>query len=69
MKLEKREITLNEQDSIKDAYYMQKVLLNEYICVLEKTDKKQTRNELSRLILENIETFYVLNDLLKSLSR
>ena len=39
MKLEKREITLNERDSIKDAYYMQKVLLNEYICSLEKVEK------------------------------
>ena len=65
MKLEKREITLNERDSIKDAYYMQKVLLNEYICSLEKVEKKQTRNELARLIMENIEALYLLRDLLK----
>jgi len=31
MKLEKREITLNEIDSVKDAFVMQKILLNEYV--------------------------------------
>ena len=66
MKLEKREITLNEQDSIKDAFYMQKTILQEYVCALEKVEKKQTRNELSRLVLESIETLYVLSDLLKN---
>ena len=66
MKLEKREITLNEQDSIKDAYYLQKTVLQEYVCALEKAEKKQTRNELSRLVLESIETLYVLSDLLKN---
>ena len=30
MKLEKREITLNETDSLKDIYYMEKTLLREY---------------------------------------
>ena len=31
MKLEKREITLNESDSLKDLLFFEKALLNEYV--------------------------------------
>lgn len=50
MKLEKREITLNETDSVKDVLYMQKALLAEYVDVLESAERKATREELLRLL-------------------
>ena len=64
MKLEKREITLNEYDSLQDAYYMQKTVLQEYLNELDKTNTKQLRNEWIRLITENIEDAYFLLDLM-----
>ncbi len=64
MKLEKREITLNEYDSLQDVFYMQKLILQEYNFFLAKTEKKQTRNELLRLISENASDLFLLKDLL-----
>ena len=55
MKLEKREITLNEQDSIKDVYYFEKTLLREYTARLALAKCKETENELSRLLKEVCE--------------
>jgi hypothetical protein len=52
MKLEKREITLNEYDSLKDAYYLEKTLLREYAEGREVTERKETEGELSRLMRE-----------------
>ena len=36
MKLEKREISLNEYDSLQDAFFMQKALLYQYVLVWQK---------------------------------
>ncbi len=66
MKLEKREITLNEYDSLKDMFYIQKVLLNELTCCLEKAERKQTRGEILKLIKENAEDMFMLCDLMKN---
>ena len=55
MKLEKREITLNEQDSIKDVYYFEKTLLREYTARLALAKCKETENEFSRLLKEVCE--------------
>ena len=65
MKLEKREITLNEYDSLQDAYYMQKTVLQVYINELDKADTKHLRTELIRLIKENVEDTYFLLDLMR----
>lgn len=65
MKLEKREITLNEYDSIRDAFYMEKLLLNEYACLLNKAIRKETRGELLRLMKEVGEDMFFLCDLMK----
>ena len=46
MKLEKREITLNEFDSLKDVFYLEKNLLCEYANALEKACRQETRNEI-----------------------
>ena len=65
MKLEKREITLNEFDSLKDAYYIQKNLLEEYVDALPHTQRRQTRNRLMDLIKESAADLLYLCDLIK----
>lgn len=63
MKLEKREITLNEYDSLKDAYYLEKTLLREYAEGREAAQRKETEGELSRLMREvgeDMEKTYAL---------
>ena len=65
MKLEKREITLNEFDSLKETFYMEKMLLNEYLECLTKATRKQTRKELLRLMQEVGEELSLAQDLMK----
>ena len=61
MKLEKREITLNETDSLKDVYYLEKTLLREYSARLALAKCQETKHELSALVkevsedMENVE--------------
>ena len=62
MKFEKREITLNEYDSIKDAYYREKTLLNEYVCALCDMERKETREKLLQLLRETAEELFFLQD-------
>lgn len=61
MKLEKREITLNETDSLKDVYYLEKTLLREYSARLALAKCQETKHELSAMLkevgedMENVE--------------
>ena len=55
MKLEKREITLNEFDSLKETFYLEKTLLNEYVAGLCKLQRKETQQEVLGLIRETGE--------------
>ncbi|MBQ8685700.1 MAG: hypothetical protein IJ514_05995 [Clostridia bacterium] len=68
MKLEKREITLNEFDSLKDVFYTEKTLLNEYTCALAKAERKETRGELMRMIKEVGEDLCFVRDLMRGSS-
>ena len=52
MKLEKREITLNEKDSLQDARYMQKGLLSAYLQCLEQVERKEVRQYIQQRIDE-----------------
>lgn len=65
MKLEKREITLNEADSLKDAFYIEKTLLAEYVHALPKATKKETRTELLRFMKEAGEDLFFVRDLMR----
>ena len=65
MKLEKREITLNEFDSLKETFYMEKMLLSEYLECLTKATRKETRKELLRLMHEVGEELSLAQDLMK----
>ncbi len=66
MKLEKREITLNEKDSLTDALYMQKMLLKSILCAMEGADKQETRKTLLSFMEKTGEDLYFLRDLLES---
>ena len=65
MKLEKREITLNEYDSLRDVYYLEKTLLREYTARLALAKCKETENELTRLLDEVTEDMSVAENLMK----
>ena len=67
MKLEKREITLNEQDSLRDILFLEKTLLCEYAESLGKAYRKEVRETLLDLIKENAEDFFLISDLLQKL--
>ena len=65
MRLEKREITLNEQDSLMDVSLLEKALLFEYVEALSKADRKETRERLIGFMKEACEDLFLVNDLLK----
>ena len=65
MKLEKREITLNEFDSLKDAFYAEKILMMEYIHALSKAERKETQGQLLRHIKEIGEDMLFVRDLMR----
>ena len=52
MKLEKREITLNETDSLKDMFFLEKFLSVEYKEGAKRAERKETESELIRLCEE-----------------
>ena len=52
MRLEKREITLNEADSLKDVFYLEKALASAYSGWESYTERKELKNELPALIAE-----------------
>ena len=67
MRLEKREITLNERDSLRDILFLGKALLFEYTESLGKVYRKEVREGLLDLIKENAEDFFLVSDLLQKL--
>ena len=65
MKLEKREITLNEYDSLEETYYFQKTLLKEYAELLCHVSRKETRGAVLRLMTETGEDLSLVADLMQ----
>lgn len=55
MKLEKREITLNEADSLKDVFYLEKTLMAAYNEGEKYTERKELKNELPALLTQTKE--------------
>ena len=55
MKLEKREITLNEADSLKDVFYLETTLFREYTEGQGCAERKELINELDTLAQETKE--------------
>ena len=65
MKLEKREISLNETDSLRDAFCVEKMLLYAYVDALAAVEKKETRKEILRFMQETGEDLCFVKDLLQ----
>ena len=65
MKLEKREITLNEADSIKDMYFYEKSLQMSYEQALENAERKEVQGEVARLLEEVKKEVVLLEELRK----
>ncbi len=68
MKLEKREITLNEFDSLKDIFYTEKCLLSEYTLAIAKAERKETRTALINECKEIAEDLCFVGDLMRGAS-
>ena len=64
MKLEKREITLNEKDSLKDLLLLEKALLGQYTDALARVTRKEFRQQILQLIQETAEEIFWTKDLL-----
>ena len=64
MKLEKREITLNEFDSLRDAFYIEQTLMKEIEKALFCAWRKETRDKLIALLQETAENALFLQDLM-----
>ena len=64
MKLEKREISLNEKDSLQDALLCESALLNAYMVAVRDAMRKQVRAEISQLMQEICEESWLILDLL-----
>jgi hypothetical protein len=64
MKLEKREITLNEFDSLRDAFYIEQTLMREIEKSLFCVWRKEARDKLIALLQETAENALFLQDLM-----
>lgn len=68
MKLEKREITLNEMDSLYDALYLEKTLLIEYANALFDVRCRQTIESILSHIKEVSNDLYMIKYLINSIT-
>lgn len=66
MKLDKREISLNETDSLHDACLCQRTLLYAYVDALAHAQRRETVKELLRLLQETGEDFCFTHSLWQS---
>ena len=69
MKFEKREITLNERDSILDVLVIHERLAEVYLQGARVADRKEVRELIKKRLHEVIEEIYLLNDLLNDLQK
>ena len=64
MKLEKRESTLNEEDSLKDTFYIEKAIFLRYAEAVLTAKNKETQKELLKLMREAGEDAVFVRELL-----
>ena len=69
MKFEKREITLNEYDSILDILLTHERLASLYFEGAKFANRKETRELLKKRLSETLDEIYFLNDLLDVLRK
>ena len=62
MKLEKREVTLNERDSLLDLRVCAEMLLERYAQSAVCLERKETRTRVKTAIADLLDVIYTLND-------
>ena len=67
MKLEKREITLNEYDSVLDMLGCSERLLELYRVAVGVAERREVRARLKESILSTVEEIYFLKDILEKI--
>ena len=65
MKLEKREVTLNEKDTLKDALAYERMLLSEYALAATEIAGTERRAIYGEIISQSLRDVFYLADLLK----
>ena len=66
MKNSKREITLNECDSLSDMLFLEKSLMREYCTAVFSAKRKEERTYLTDSLASVAEDIFFLQDLLDS---
>ncbi len=69
MKIEKREITLNERDTLKDMLFFERGLMKEYVSAIASAERKETRALLLDCLKETAEEIFMLRDLLAGIMK
>ncbi len=69
MKFEKREVTLNEYDSILDVLFAHERLASLYFEGARFANRKEVRELLKKRLGEVLDEIYFLNDLLDTLQK
>ena len=69
MKFEKREITLNEYDSVLDILFTHERLASLYFEGARFVNRKEARELLKKRLSETLDEIYFLNDLLDVLRK
>ncbi|MBQ4268150.1 MAG: hypothetical protein IJB97_00705 [Clostridia bacterium] len=64
MKLEKREITLNEKDTLTDMLLMERALLSAYAQACGEAERKESRLLMTENFTETAKDAFSLRDLL-----
>ncbi|MBR2903939.1 MAG: hypothetical protein IKC37_04755 [Clostridia bacterium] len=65
MKLEKREVTLNELDTLRDQKCFTERLLTEYVRLADEITSTERRREYLTLVEKTMEEIFLLADLIK----
>ena len=66
MKNSKREITLNEHDSLNDMLFLEKSLMREYCTAVFSAKRKESRTYLTDSLASVAEDIFFLEDLISS---
>ena len=64
MKLEKREVTLNEKDSLKDMLVCERALLMEYAALSPTIEGEERRNDYEECFDKTLQNVFYVADLL-----
>ena len=65
MKIEKREMTLNEKDTLKDVLAFERTLLAEYVSLSPLIEGEERRENYCEMVQQILHTIFSISDLLR----